>query len=101
MCFHFLYIRTPRWNLRSNTYDFCPLIMWEQIGRGHQSFQYDFVENCSAGAWVSCKIGKDLKEKALNHHKQESNKKGCVGKFTERDNYHAHSIGTFRTQSTI
>ena len=24
------------------------------------------------------------KEKALNHHKQESNKKGCVGKFTER-----------------
>ena len=24
------------------------------------------------------------KEKVLNHHKQESNKKGCVGTFTER-----------------
>ena len=24
------------------------------------------------------------KEEALNHHKQESNKKGCVGKFTEK-----------------
>ena len=43
------------------------------------------------------------KEKALNHHKEESNKKGCVGKFKnlQRDNYHAHSTGTFRTQSNI
>ena len=24
MCFHLLYIWTPRWNVRSNTYDFCP-----------------------------------------------------------------------------
>ena len=23
------------------------------------------------------------KEKALNHHKQENNEKGCLGKFTE------------------
>ena len=29
------------------------------------------------------KVGKVEKEKALNHRKQESNKKGCVGKFTE------------------
>ena len=28
--------------------------------------------------------GKVKKEKALNHHKQENNKKGCVEKFTER-----------------
>ena len=27
-------------------------------------------------------------KKALNHHKQESNKKGCVGKFTERSLSH-------------
>ena len=37
-----------------------------------------------AGVRVLWKIGKVEKEKALNHHKQESNKKGCVGKFTER-----------------
>ena len=30
---------------------------------------------------VSWKIGKVEKEKALNHHKQESNKKSCAGKF--------------------
>ena len=46
--------------------------------------QYHFVANCSAGVLVSWKIGKVEKEKALNHHKQESNKKGCVVKFTER-----------------
>ena len=28
--------------------------------------------------------GKPEKEKALKHQKQESNEKGCVGKFTER-----------------
>ena len=28
--------------------------------------------------------GKVKKEKALNHRKQENNKKGCVEKFTER-----------------
>ena len=58
--------------------------MQEQIERCHKSFQYDFVVNCSAGVWVSCKIRKVEKEKALNHHKQESNKRGCVGKFTEK-----------------
>ena len=52
------------------------------------------VANCiSASVWVSWKIGKVRvyrfhgkvkKEKALNHHKQENNKKGCVEKFTER-----------------
>ena len=38
-----LYSDTTRWNLRSNTYDFCPSIMWQQIGRCHQSFQYNFI----------------------------------------------------------
>ena len=42
---------------------------------------YHFVANCSAGVLVSWKIGKVEKEKALNHHKQESNKKSCAGKF--------------------
>ena len=83
MCFYFLYIQTPRWNLRSNAYEFCPTIIKEQIGRCHQSFQYDFVANCSAGVWVLWKIRKVEKEKALNHHKQENNEKGCLGKFTE------------------
>ena len=84
MCFHFLYIRTPRSSVRSNTYDFCPLIMQRQTGRCHQFFQCDFFANCSADVWVSWKIRKVRKEKALIHHKQESNKKVCVGKFTER-----------------
>ena len=44
-----------------------------QIGRCHQSSQYNFVANCSAGV-----------KKDLNHHKQENNKNGCVVKFTER-----------------
>ena len=30
------------------------------------------------------KSEKSRKKEALNHHKEESNKKGCVGKFTER-----------------
>ena len=30
------------------------------------------------------KLEKLKKKKALNHHKQESCKKGCVGKFTGR-----------------
>ena len=30
------------------------------------------------------KLEKLKKKKALNHHKQESSKKGCAGKFTER-----------------
>ena len=48
-------------------------------------FQDDFVANCNAGIRVSWKFGKVEKEKALNHHKQESsNKKGCVIKLTER-----------------
>ena len=39
------------------------------------------------GHHISWKIGKVEKEKAFNHHKQESNKTGCVGKiFT----YHRH-----------
>ena len=58
--------------------------------------QYDFVANCSAGVWVSWKIGKVEKEKALNRHKQESSKKGCLGKYTE-----GYSTGTFKTQSNI
>ena len=33
---------------------------------------------------VSWKIGKDEQEKSLPHHQQESNKKGCAVKFTER-----------------
>ena len=37
-----------------------------------------------AGVWVSWKIGKVEKEKASNHHKEESDKKGSVGKFTVR-----------------
>ena len=45
--------------------------------------QYDFFANCSAGVWVSWIIGKVEKEKTLNHHKQESNKKVWVVKFTE------------------
>ena len=49
--------------------------MQEQIGRCHQSFQYDLVASCSAGVSVSWKIGKVEKEKALNYHRQESNKK--------------------------
>ena len=63
MCFHFLYIRIPHWDVRSNRYDFLlPIVV--QV--------YEFH-------------GKSEKlKKALNHHKQESNKKGCVGKFTER-----------------
>ena len=84
MCFHFLYIQTLCRNLRSSTYDFCPLIMQEQIGIGHQSFPYNFVANCSEVVRVSWEIGKVEKQKALNPHKKESNKKGCVGKFTER-----------------
>ena len=58
--------------------------MQEQIVRCHQSLQYGFIDNCSAGVWVWSKIRQVEKEKALNGHKQESNKKGCVGKFTER-----------------
>ena len=50
----------------------------------HQSFQYHFVDNCSAGVSVSWKIGKVEKEKALSSLKQESNKKVCVGKYAER-----------------
>ena len=37
-----------------------------------------------AGVWVSWKIGKVEKEKASNHHKEESDKKGSVRKFTVR-----------------
>ena len=55
-----------------------------RTGRCHQSFQYDFGANCSADIWVSWKIRKFEKEKALNQHKQESKKKGCAGKFTEK-----------------
>ena len=55
-----------------------------QIGRCRQSSQYNFVANYSAGVSVSSKIVKVEKEKDLNHHKQESNKNGCVVKFRER-----------------
>ena len=61
-------------------------MVW-QVGRCHPSFQHDFVANFSTGvwaSWVSWKIGKIEKWKALNHHKEESNKKGWVVKFTER-----------------
>ena len=46
-------------------------------------FVIRFFANCSAGVWV-VKVGKVAKEKALNHRKQESSKKDCVGKFIER-----------------
>ena len=42
---------------------------------------YHFVAHCSAGVLVSWKIGKVEKEKALNHHKQESNKKRLCSKI--------------------
>ena len=58
--------------------------MKEQFGRCYQSFQYDSVANCRAVVWVSWKIGNIENEKGLNHHKEENNKKGCVGKFTQR-----------------
>ena len=48
------------------------------------NLSYTIFVNGSAGVWVSWKIGKVEKEKALNHHKQECNKKGCVVKVTER-----------------
>ena len=53
--------------------------MSEQVGRCHQYFQHDFVANVQVYQFH----GKVEKEKALNHHKQENDKKGCVGKFTE------------------
>ena len=48
--------------------------MQEQIVRCHQSLQYGFVDNCSAGAWVSLKIWQVEKEKALNGHKKVTKK---------------------------
>ena len=47
-----------------------PLIIAKQIGRCHQSFQYDFAANCSAGVRVSWKIGKVEKDEQENK-KQE------------------------------
>ena len=46
-------------------------------------FPIQFYCQC-AGERVLWKIGTVEKEKALNHNQQESNKKSCVGKFTER-----------------
>ena len=47
----------------------------------------------SAGVWVTWKIGKVEKDKALNHlWNQET---------LQRDNYHAHNRGAFRTHSNI
>ena len=51
-------------------------------------FPIRFCCQC-AGAWVSWKIGKVEKGKGLNHRKQDCNKKGCVGKFTEIQLSHA------------
>ena len=76
-----LYSDTTRWNLRSNTCDFCPSIMWQQIGRCHQSFQYNFIASVQVYEFYG--KSEKSKKKALNHHKQE-NKKSCVGKLTER-----------------
>ena len=57
-------------------------------------FPIQFVANCSAGVWVSWKIGKVKKEKALKSRQTKLQKRLC-------DNYHAHSSGTFRIQSNI
>ena len=45
-------------------------------------FPIQFVANCSAVVWILWNIGQAGKEKALHHHKQESSKKGFVGKLT-------------------
>ena len=70
--------------------------MYEQIGKCHQSFRYDFAVNCSAVIWVSWKIIKGI---ALNHRKQEKVTNKVVQENLWRDKYHAHSTSAFKTQS--
>ena len=81
MCFHSLYIRTG----------LIPMISLPQLCRNtledvNNLFNTILLSMCRCMTFMENR--KVEKEKALNHHKQESIRKGCIGKLTERQLSH-------------